>query len=130
MATTTSAQSVIVWGRRPITGFRRWNLARSANPNSDLNYGLIVSKETIAANGDYNLSAERYRVGTATNHRFPQVELGSICKPEYGFTASAEDKGDARFVRITDIGPDGRIRKDEPKFIRLTVESEPYLLKK
>src|ERR1035438_6620993 len=63
----------------------------------------------------YTLSAERYRVGTATNHRFPQVELGSICKPEYGFTASAEDKGDARFVRITDIGPDGRIRKDEPK---------------
>jgi len=51
-------------------------------------------------------------------------------RPEYGFTASAEDKGDARLVRITDIAPDGRIRKDEPKFINLTQESEPYLLKK
>ena len=90
----------------------------------------IVPKEKIAANGDYNLSGERYREGAAANHQFPQVELGTICKPEYGFTASAEDKGDARFVRITDIAPDGRIRKDEPKFIKITQESEPYLLKK
>jgi type I restriction enzyme M protein len=113
-----------------LTAYLRALRSHQTPANLQPNYGLIVSKETIAANGDYNLSAERYRVGTATNHRFPQVELGSICKPEYGFTASAEDKGDARFVRITDIGPDGRIRKDEPKFIRLTRESEPYLLKK
>ena len=65
-----------------------------------------------------------------TDHRFPQVKLGTICKPEYGFTASAEDKGDTRFVRITDIAPDGRIRRDESKFILLTPESEPYLLKR
>jgi len=105
---------------------------RSHQPTADLQptCGLIVPKEKIAANGDYNLSGERYREGGATNHQFPQVELGSICKPEYGFTASAEVKGDARFVRITDIAPDGRIRKDEPKFITVTPESEPYLLKK
>jgi len=105
---------------------------RSQQPAADLQptCGLIVPKEKIAANGDYNLSGERYREGVATNHRFPQVELGTICKPEYGFTTSAEDIGDARFVRITDIAPDGRIRKDEPKFIKLTHESEPYLLKK
>jgi type I restriction enzyme M protein len=58
------------------------------------------------------------------------VELGTICKPEYGFTASAADNGDTRFVRITDIGPDGRLRKEDPKFIKLTSESEQYLLKK
>jgi type I restriction enzyme M protein len=105
---------------------------RSKQPTADLQptCGLIVPKEKIAANGEYALSGERYREGDAANQRFPQVQLGTICKPEYGFTASAEDKGDARFVRITDIAPDGRIRKDEPKFIRLTHESEPYLLKK
>ena len=26
-------------------------------------------------------------------------QIGSLCKPEYGFTASAEDAGDARLVR-------------------------------
>lgn len=95
-----------------------------------LTCGLIVAKDKIAANGDYNLSGERYRESGESKQQFAQVELGTICKPEYGFTASASDKGDARFVRITDIAPDGRIRKDEPKFIKLTRESEPYLLKK
>ncbi|MCX6857269.1 MAG: N-6 DNA methylase [Verrucomicrobia bacterium] len=95
-----------------------------------LSTAQIVPKAKLAANGDYNLSGERYREGAESNHEFPQVELGTICKPEYGFTASAEDKGNARFVRITDIAQDGRIRKDEPKFITLTPESEPYLLKK
>jgi type I restriction enzyme M protein len=59
-----------------------------------LSAGLIVAKEKIAANGDYNLSGERYREGGPANHRYPQIELGTICKPEYGFTASAEDKGE------------------------------------
>ena len=36
------------------------------------------------------------------------VELGSVCaKPQYGFTDSASDKGNARFLRITDITEDG-----------------------
>ncbi|MBA4137563.1 MAG: N-6 DNA methylase [Opitutus sp.] len=92
--------------------------------------GLIVAKDKITANGDFNLSGERYRDADVSNQQFPQVELGTICKPEYGFTASAEEKGNARFVRITDIAPDGRIKKDEPKFVTLTSESRPYLLSK
>lgn len=100
-------------------------LSTESTPNA-----LIVEKTRIAANGDYNLSGERYRESVVRNHQYPQVELGTICKPEYGFTASAADTGDARFVRITDIAPDGRIRKDEPKFITLTHESTPYMLKK
>ena len=105
---------------------------RSGQPTDELQptCGLIVAKEKIAANGDYNLSGERYREAGVSNYQFPQLELGTICKPEYGFTASAEEKGDTRFVRITDIASDGRIRKAESKFITLTPESKPYLLKK
>ena len=33
--------------------------------------GLIVEKEKIAANGDYNLSGERYRESGASQHRIP-----------------------------------------------------------
>ena len=42
--------------------------------------GLIVPKEKIAANGDYNLSGERYREGTAVAASFPLVNLGDVCK--------------------------------------------------
>ena len=105
---------------------------RDGKDPSDLSLttALIIPKDKIATGSDYKLTGDQYRNGTVRDHKYPQVELGSICKPEYGFTASAEENGNARFVRITDISPDGRIRKDEPKFITLTSDSEPYLLKK
>jgi type I restriction enzyme M protein len=37
---------------------------------------LIVTKDKIAANGDYNLSGERYREGIGAHHVFPLVSLG------------------------------------------------------
>jgi type I restriction enzyme M protein len=40
--------------------------------------GLIVSKEKLAANGEFNLSGERYREGIAANHSFPLVSLGEV----------------------------------------------------
>ena len=39
----------------------------------------IVPKEKIAANGDYNLSGERYRENGAKTHMFPLVKLGEVC---------------------------------------------------
>src|SRR5487761_325663 len=49
-------------------------------------YGLIVAKEKIAANGDYNLSGERYREGAAKNHNFPLVTIGDVCSTSSGGT--------------------------------------------
>ena len=40
--------------------------------------GLIVEKEKIAANGDYNLSGERYREGDQRSSEYPHVELGEV----------------------------------------------------
>jgi type I restriction enzyme M protein len=40
--------------------------------------GLIVPKEKIAANGDYNLSGERYREGAATTSAFPFIPVGEV----------------------------------------------------
>ena len=50
--------------------------------------GLVVPKEKVAANGDYNLSAERYRQGAPSNHSFPTVSLGdtSLFRVESGGT--------------------------------------------
>ena len=40
--------------------------------------GLIVAKEKIVANGDYNLSGERYREGSVRIANYPIAELGEI----------------------------------------------------
>lgn len=45
------------------------------------------------------------------------LELGELCKPEYGYTATAQDSGTHRYVRITDIGSDGYLRKEDAKFV-------------
>jgi type I restriction enzyme M protein len=54
--------------------------------------GLIVPKDKIAANGDYNLSGERYREGVARNHSFPLVFLGdaSLFRVESGGTPKSD----------------------------------------
>src|SRR6266568_1611586 len=95
------------------------------------NMSVIAEKSKIAKNGDYNLSGERYKENLVRLHReWPIVELGEVCKPEYGFTAIAKDEGDTRFIRITDIDESGLLKTDEPKFISLSNESRPYLLQR
>ena len=39
-------------------------------------FGIVVEKEKIAADGDYNLSGERYRENGERHHRFPLVSIG------------------------------------------------------
>lgn len=60
--------------------------------NMEPGYGLIVAKEKIAANGEYNLSVERYREATACNHVFPLVFLGdpAVFRIESGGTPKSD----------------------------------------
>ena len=46
----------------------------------------IVPKAKIAANGDYNLSGERYREGDAKTNTFPVVKIGEVCATSSGGT--------------------------------------------
>jgi type I restriction enzyme M protein len=46
---------------------------------STLSTAQIVPKVKVAANGDYNLSGERYREGGAKTNTFPLVKLGEVC---------------------------------------------------
>ena len=60
---------------------------RNQQPTADLQptCGLIVPKEKIAANGDYNLSGERYRDGAANiGLKWPLLPIGELCIVERG----------------------------------------------
>lgn len=49
------------------------------------NIALIISKEKIAKNGDYNLSGDRYQVATDyTNAKWPMLVLGEVIKICFG----------------------------------------------
>jgi len=54
--------------------------------------GLIVEKEKIAANGDYNLSGERYGQQTRLLHsKWPTVALGGVCTFMTGGTPTSTE---------------------------------------
>ena len=56
--------------------------------------------------------------------------LGEIGKFTYGYAAKAQPTGDARFVRITDINTNGKLIKEDPKYVDASDESKKYLLNK
>ena len=56
--------------------------------------------------------------------------LGDICVFQYGFTDSAKEKGEYRYIRITDIDENGLLKMGEEKYISKTKENKDYLLKK
>ena len=73
---------------------------------------------------------ENWRPHIVVDPEWATVEIGELTKPQYGFTASAQDAGGARFIRITDIAEDGTLRTDGAKFVTLTDDSRGLLLTK
>ena len=71
---------------------------------------------------------DNWRPRFTVDPEWPITEVGAIAKPQYGYTATAADDGDARFVRITDISGDGMLRPDGVKFVELDDNSRNYLL--
>jgi type I restriction enzyme M protein len=80
--------------------------------------GLVVPKEKIAANGDYNLSGERYRKGAARASVFRCVPLGELCDLIGGATPSKQNKtywanGSVKWISSKHIDDRGRITNCE-----------------
>ena len=62
--------------------------------------------------------------------RIQLLPLKDIAKFSYGYTDKAQEHGDTRFLRITDIAEDGTMKPDGAKYILLNDESKKYLVKK
>jgi type I restriction enzyme M protein len=73
---------------------------------------------------------DNYKPHIAIHPDWSLAELGDICKPEYGYTTSALDTGEYRFIRITDIDADGKLKSTDAKFIDGSPEAERSLLTK
>jgi type I restriction enzyme M protein len=73
--------------------------------------------------------AENYKPTIKIDPKWKKIELGDVCRVEYGYGETARKAGDVRYIRITDINKDGRINGD-PKYINLTKEAQRYLLNK
>ena len=70
------------------------NALRSQQPTGGIQptCGLIVPKMNVAANGDYNLSGERYQAAVTGQTRFPMVPLGEVADLIRGITFGKNDQ--------------------------------------
>ena len=73
---------------------------------------------------------DNYKPHIVVNPDWPVLELGDLCKPEYGYTAAASDAGSHRFVRITDIDADGKLKSTDAKYIDASPDAVRSLLAK
>ncbi len=89
---------------------------------------LIVPKEKIAANGDYNLSGERYREGAVSLTTFQLVTLEEVfTKISNGVNVTqVDEKAKYRVSRIQTIA-DGSVNLEKTKFTDDEVKPELFL---
>lgn len=68
--------------------------------------GLIVEREKVAANGEYNLSGERYRENVMREHLFPLFRIGDICtiNPPKSEVRDFSANMQVSFVPMADLG--------------------------
>jgi type I restriction enzyme M protein len=76
---------------------------------------LLVKKEKLAENGEYNLTGDRYRITETRRHqKWPMVKLGEVCEILNGSTPLKSKKefwseGTIPWFTIEDIREQGRI---------------------
>ena len=73
---------------------------------------------------------DNYKPTISIKPEWKMVELGEVCKPEYGYTETAKEKGNARYIRITDIGTDGKLKSTDMKFVETNKETLKSIVNK
>ena len=71
-----------------------------------------------------------YKPTISIKPEWDMVELGEVCKPEYGYTETAKEKGNARYIRITDIGIDGKLKPTDMKYVETNKDTLKSIVKK
>ena len=101
--------------RAEVAEYLRQLRARESVEDFEPTLGLIVPKEKIAANGDYNLSGERYReLDSHAALQWPLVPLGELCVIERGASPRpindfiTEDSDGVNWIKIGDAEVGGK----------------------
>ena len=71
---------------------RRLRAAGKPVDDFQAEFGLVVKKERVAEDGEYNLSGERYRASVVTSTTWPMKTIGEVCDVINGSTPSKSEE--------------------------------------
>ena len=124
--------------RAEIAEYLRRLRARESVQDFQPTLGLVVPKEKIAANGDYNLSGERYRENGGSSSEYPHVKLADICEinPETASPADLYPNSEFNYIDISCVenesgrflGPTKTATAEAPSRARRAVRPGDVLL--
>lgn len=87
-----------------------------------------LTTEIAARKKQYMYYASLLLSGVTASQPYKHVQLSNFAKFVYGFTDKAQNAGNARFLRITDIDDNGYLKERDGKYITLNSESRKYLV--
>ena len=97
---------------------------------------ILTKMEALEAELEAELEARRRQYAHYRDSLLSQFadgvgdwhRVGDIAEFTYGFTAKAEAEGPFRFIRITDITPEGQLNPVDARFVPRSEGSESYLV--
>ena len=93
---------------------------RYAKLTDMLDFSRIDFNKAISLNPKQNIDIDT---------QWDVVKLGTVVETQYGYTAKAEDEGDVRYLRITDITENGQLKNTDKKYINPSEQiSQDYTL--
>ena len=110
------------------------------SPNQILDYGIPlppieVQEEIVRELEQYQKIidgakqvVDNYKPVIDIDPSWEMKELGEICDFQYGYTDTAKEKGEYRYIRITDIDENGLLKIGDEKYIEKNKETESYVL--
>jgi type I restriction enzyme M protein len=83
-----------------------------------LTAGHVVAKAKIAESAEYNLSGDRYRVGSVATSSYPFVQISEFARVKNGFAFKSDEyvSEGLRVMRIKNVQK-GEVIDDDPKFM-------------
>ena len=85
----------------------------------------------LEAELEAELEARRQQYSHFANsatHSEHTITLGSVATFDYGLTAKAKNTGTHRFIRITDISPNGHLLPNNAKYVDITPDSNRFIV--
>lgn len=89
-------------------------------------YSAELAAELAARRGQYDCVASKLFEEVNSEN----VSMSELARFVYGYTDTAKSAGEARFIRITDINEQGRLKTEDAKYIDLNNEAKNSLLRK
>ncbi|MFW2582994.1 restriction endonuclease subunit S [Corynebacterium amycolatum] len=94
---------------------------------------ILDTFQSLEAELEAELEARKKQIGFYRDtlihtDSHPLIKFEDIAEFRYGLTATAQETGSYRFLRITDIDGNGKIRNQERKFLDRQVVEQKYVL--